>query len=150
MFPIGHSGHPSLTLEPSVDLSSLLIQAVAGAVGGNLGGLLNKAKSLGPMVNTILGLIGGVGGGQLLSGTFTNVLGNATAGTATASGIVGILLPLIAGMLKKKPTAACGGRDQRVGAGGVSAGGPLSFPPPHPAHARIRRHRPTSRRSARR
>ena len=49
------------------------------SVGGNLGGLLNKAKSLGPMLNTILGLIGGVGGGQLLGGTFTNVLGNATA-----------------------------------------------------------------------
>ena len=89
-----------------MDLTSLLIQAVAGAVGGNIGGLLNKAKSLGPVINTVLGLIGGIGGGQLLGGTFANVLGNPTAGSATASGIVGILLPLIAGMLKKSPNPA--------------------------------------------
>src|SRR6476620_6229566 len=106
MFSIGHPGRPSLKLEPTVDVTSLLIQAVAGAVGGNIGGLLNKAKSLGPMLNTILGLIGGVGGGQLLGGTFTNVLGNATAGSASASGIVGLQLPLIGGMLKKNHTTA--------------------------------------------
>ena len=32
----------------------------------------------------------------------TGMLGNATAGNATASGLVGLLLPLIIGMLKKK------------------------------------------------
>ena len=89
-----------------MDLTSLLIQAVAGAVGGNLGGLLNKAKSLGPVINTVLGLIGGIGGGQLLGGTFANVLGSPTAGSATAAGIVGLLLPIIGGMLKKSPNPA--------------------------------------------
>jgi hypothetical protein len=63
---------------------------------------VNKSKSLGPMLNTILGAIGGLGGGQLLGGTLAGVLGNATAGTATASGLVGLILPLVAGMLKPK------------------------------------------------
>lgn len=86
-----------------MDFTSLIVQAVSGAVGGNLGGLLNKAKSLGPLLNTILGAVGGVGGGQVLGGSLTDLLGgNAMAGNATASALVGLLLPLIAGFLKKK------------------------------------------------
>lgn len=85
-----------------MDLSTILIQVISGAVGGNLAGFLNKAKSLGPLLNTILGAVGGVGGGQLLGGQLTDLLGNATAGTATASGLVGLVLPLVAGLLKKK------------------------------------------------
>lgn len=88
--------------EHILDLTTLLVQVVSGAVGGNLGGLLNKAKSLGPLLNTILGAVGGVGGGQALGGPLTDLLGNATAGNAGASAIVGLLLPLIGGMLKKK------------------------------------------------
>lgn len=85
-----------------MDLTSLLIQAVSGAVGGNLGGLVNKAKSLGPLLNTILGAVGGVGGGQVLGGPLTDILGNATAGNATASLVVGLILPLLGGFLKNK------------------------------------------------
>ena len=86
-----------------MDVTSLLVQLISGAVGGNVGGLLNKAKSMGPMLNTVLGAVGGIGGGQLLGASVTNMLGNATAGNAVASGVVGLLLPLIGGMLKKKP-----------------------------------------------
>ncbi len=81
-----------------MDLTSLLLQLVSGAVGGNVAGVANKAKSLGPLINTILGALGGLGGGQL-AGAATN------GGTATevgASAVVGALLPLIVGMLKKK------------------------------------------------
>lgn len=86
-----------------MDLTNLLIQAVAGAAGGNIGGLINKAKSLGPMLNTVLGALGGLGGGQLLGGSLTDLLGgNAMVGNAGASGLVGLLLPLIVGFLKKK------------------------------------------------
>lgn len=85
-----------------MDLTTLLIQAISGAVGGNVGGWLNKAKSLGPLVNTILGAVGGVGGGQLLGGTLTRLLGNGTAGNVTASTLIGLLLPLLGGLLKKK------------------------------------------------
>jgi glycerol uptake facilitator-like aquaporin len=37
-----------------MDIMTLLIQLVSGALGGNVGGLLNKARSLGPMLNTVL------------------------------------------------------------------------------------------------
>lgn len=85
-----------------MDLTNLLVQLISGAVGGNVGGALNKAKNMGPMMNTILGAIGGVGGGQLLGATASDMLGNAMAGNITASAVVGLLLPLLGGMLKKK------------------------------------------------
>ncbi len=81
-----------------MDLTSLLIQLVAGAAGGNVAGALNKAKSLGPLLNTILGAIGGVGGGQVA----TQTLGGGTGETVALSAVVGALLPLIAGFLKKR------------------------------------------------
>ncbi len=56
------------------------------------------AKTLGPLLNTILGALGGLGGGQLAGGT----IGGGTATEAGASAIVGALVPLIVGMLKKK------------------------------------------------
>jgi hypothetical protein len=43
-----------------------------------------------------------LGGGQLLGGTLGNVFGNAQAGNVGSSALVGLLLPLIAGFLKKK------------------------------------------------
>jgi uncharacterized membrane protein YeaQ/YmgE (transglycosylase-associated protein family) len=43
-----------------------LLPLISGAVGGNIGGALIQDQSLGPIANTILGLIGGVGGSQLL------------------------------------------------------------------------------------
>jgi hypothetical protein len=85
-----------------MDLTGLLVQAVSGAVGGNVSGAVNKPGSLGPLVNTVLGAIGGIGGGQVLGGSLANVLGNATAGNISASAIVGLLLPLLVGLFKKK------------------------------------------------
>ena len=81
-----------------MDLTSVLLQLIAGAVGGNVAGLANKAKSLGPLINTILGALGGVGGGQLA----TNALGGGTGTEVGLSAVVGALLPLIVGMVKKK------------------------------------------------
>lgn len=81
-----------------MDMTTLLLQCLAGAAGGNIAGVLNKAKNLGPLINTILGVVGGVGGGQLLSG----MTGGSMAGTVGVSAVVGALLPLIAGMLKKQ------------------------------------------------
>ena len=71
---------------------------LAGAAGGNIAGVLNKAKNLGPLINTVLGVVGGVGGGQLLGG----MTGGSTAGTVGVSAVVGALLPLVAGLLKKQ------------------------------------------------
>ena len=85
-----------------MDVTTLLIELVSGAVGGNVAGLLNKAKSLGPLLNTVLGAIGGVGAGQLVAPHLGGAL-SGTAGNAVISAVVGLLLPLIGGMLKKKP-----------------------------------------------
>lgn len=85
-----------------MDVVSLLIQLLSGAAGGNIAGVINKARSLGPTLNTVLGALGGVAGGQALGASFTGVLGNATAGNVTASALVGLLLPLVGGLLKKK------------------------------------------------
>jgi hypothetical protein len=103
----GHSHPPELLRsfqeETTVDLTTILIQVISGAVGGNVGGMLNKAKSLGPLLNTVLGAVGGVGGGQLLGSVLTGLLGgNATAGNVSASALVGLLLPLLGSLLKKK------------------------------------------------
>lgn len=85
-----------------MDITTLLIQLVSGAVGGNIGGLLNKAKSLGPLLNTVLGAVGGIGGGQLLGSQVTDLLGNATMANVGSSAVVGLILPLVGGLLKKK------------------------------------------------
>ena len=45
---------------------NLIIQLIAGVVGGNAAGAALKDYNLGNLGNTIAGAIGGVGGGQLL------------------------------------------------------------------------------------
>ena len=47
------------------NLLPLILQLVGGAAGGNLIAKLLKNLDLGPIGNTIIGLIGGFGGGQL-------------------------------------------------------------------------------------
>jgi uncharacterized membrane protein YeaQ/YmgE (transglycosylase-associated protein family) len=46
---------------------ALIIQIISGAVGGNIAGVILKNFSLGPIGNSIAGLVGGGIGGQLLS-----------------------------------------------------------------------------------
>lgn len=64
-----------------MDISSLLIQLVSGAIGGNAAGAYNKDTGLSPLGNTIAGALGGGVGGQIL----TSLLG--LGGTAAASGL---------------------------------------------------------------
>lgn len=47
-------------------LLNLVIQLVAGAVGGNAAGAMLKQFNLGPVGNSIAGIIGGGLGGQIL------------------------------------------------------------------------------------
>ncbi len=71
-----------------------LLTLISGADGGNIGGALIKDPTLGPAVNTILGLVGGVGGSQLLGGLGgLQCLGQID--NIGASGVVGALLPII-------------------------------------------------------
>ena len=58
------------------NLLPLILQLVGGAAGGNLIAKLLKNLDLGPLGNTIIGLIGGFGGGQL-----AGLLGASTGGT---------------------------------------------------------------------
>jgi len=71
-----------------------LLTLISGAVGGNIGGALIKDQSLGPVMNTILGLIGGVGGSQLLA-ALGGLQSLGQIGDIGASGFVGALLPII-------------------------------------------------------
>jgi len=64
-----------------MDISSLLIQLVSGALGGNAAGSYAKDTGLGTLGNTIAGALGGGVGGQVLNA----LLG--LGGTAAASGL---------------------------------------------------------------
>lgn len=84
-----------------------IIQAAAGAIGGNIAGALRGSSSLGPLTNTVLGALGGIGAayGADAAGVgaqLTALVGNnqniADAATATAGGL---LLPLIASFFKR-------------------------------------------------
>ena len=64
-----------------MDLTALIIQLIAGALGGNAAGAVSKDLSLGPLGNSIAGALGGGVGGQILNA----VLG--IGGTTAASGL---------------------------------------------------------------
>jgi len=49
----------------SATIINLIIQLIAGAIGGNAVGAASKDVNLGTLGNTIAGAVGGVGGGQL-------------------------------------------------------------------------------------
>lgn len=84
-----------------MDLTAIIIQLVSGAAGGNAAGFLVKARSLGPVVNTVLGALGGVGGGQWIADS----VGAGMAGDIGTSALIGALLPLaVTFFVKKKET----------------------------------------------
>lgn len=86
---------------------ALIIQLVSGAVGGNVAGGLLKDVSLGTLGNSLVGILGGGLGGQLLS--MLGVGGAETAGSVDIASIVsqvagggvggGVLL-VIVGLIK--------------------------------------------------
>lgn len=60
----------------------IIIQLIAGAAGGNIVGSLAKQLDMGPIWNSVAGIVGGGIGGQ--------ILGAVLGGDATASGGVDI------------------------------------------------------------
>jgi uncharacterized membrane protein YeaQ/YmgE (transglycosylase-associated protein family) len=50
-----------------MDITSLIIQAVGGAIGGTAGGKLISGGDMGQVGNLIAGAVGGIGGGTLLA-----------------------------------------------------------------------------------
>ena len=87
-------------------LIPLLVQLVSGAVGGNIAGALLKNLSLGTAGNSIVGILGGGIGGQILSalgvsaaaegGGLGNILGDIGSG-----GVGGAVLLAVVGLVKK-------------------------------------------------
>ena len=56
-----------------MDIITLVIQLIAGALGGNIVGQFAKNLSLGFVGNTLAGLVGGGAGGYLLQALGVNV-----------------------------------------------------------------------------
>ena len=92
-----------------MDVGTLVIQVISGAVGGNAAGAVLKKFSLGTLGNSIVGVLGGALGGQLLhalgvggSAATSNNLDLASILTSIASGGVGggVLLTLV-GLVKQ-------------------------------------------------
>lgn len=82
-----------------MDMTQLLIQLAAGAVGGNIGGAVLKNYSLGTVGNSIAGIVGGGLGGMVLnalgSGGLDSVIGQIAGG-----GIGGTILMVVVGLAK--------------------------------------------------
>ncbi|MGQ0720761.1 MAG: hypothetical protein ACT4PE_04200 [Candidatus Eiseniibacteriota bacterium] len=64
-----------------MDTTGLIVQLISGAAGGNVAGALLKKSSLGPIGNSIVGILGGGLGGQILG-----MLGAGGAGAGAAAG----------------------------------------------------------------
>ena len=92
-------------------ITDLLIQAAAGALGGNAAGKVSKDFNLGPLGNTIAGALGGGIGGNLL-GALIPALANAATtggfdiatvlGQAAGGGVTGAIVTIGVGLIKKK------------------------------------------------
>ena len=89
---------------------SWIVSLIAGSAGGNIAGALLKERNLGPMLNTVLGLVGGGLGGKVLPMLVPAVAqfvggADSTFGTGALSAIVGALLPLVVSFLRKPAQA---------------------------------------------
>ena len=88
-------------------LINLIIQKIAGVVGGHAAGAALKNYTLGAIGNTIAGAIGGAVGGQLLQGSVpalasaaSNVDIGALVGQVISGGVGGAILAVLAGVTK--------------------------------------------------
>jgi hypothetical protein len=87
-----------------MDITSLIVEAVSGAVGGNVAGAAMKEKSLGSVGNSIAGIGGTIlqmvmgsaatgGGGMDLQSILANVGGG---------GVGGAILMIVVGIIKNQ------------------------------------------------
>jgi hypothetical protein len=90
----------------------LIIQLIAGGVGGNIAGSALKQYDLGAVGNTIAGVIGGGVGAQIIGALVGGGAGAATAGTGgldigsiigqiASGGVGGGILMVIVGLIKQ-------------------------------------------------
>ncbi len=96
-----------------MDMTSLLISLVSGAVGGNAAGKVLKNFDMGTLWNSVAGIVGGGLGGQIM-GQLGIDPGSATGGGDLASivsqiaggGAGGAVLLVVAGYLKRMMSKA--------------------------------------------
>ena len=92
-----------------MDITSLIVEAVSGAVGGNVAGAAMKDKSLGAVGNSLAGIVGGGLGGTILQA----VMCSAAAGgggmdmqsilaNVGGGGVGGALLMFVIGIIKSQ------------------------------------------------
>jgi hypothetical protein len=90
----------------SETLINLIIQLVAGLIGGNAAGAALKDYDLGKLGNTIAGAIGGVGGGQILQAIIPALAATgggdvgALLGQAVGGGVAGAIVTFLVGVVK--------------------------------------------------
>jgi hypothetical protein len=105
-------------MERFMNITALIIQLVSGAIGGNVAGGALKNLSLGPIWNSILGIIGGGVGGQIVGamlggGGMPDAAAAAAGGglnlesiigSIAGGGVGGGILMLIVGAIRKAMT----------------------------------------------
>ncbi len=84
-----------------------IIQLIAGAIGGNAAGMVLKNYSLGTLWNSVVGIVGGGLGGQVL-GMFGLTMGGGggldigtIVGQILSGGVGGGILLVVVGVVKK-------------------------------------------------
>ena len=95
-------------------LMPIIINLISGAAGGNLAGYLMKNISLGTLWNTVVGVIGGGAGGQLLAmlGLFAGADGGmgeligGIAGSAVGGGGLMAIVAAVKQMMSKEKQPA--------------------------------------------
>jgi uncharacterized membrane protein YeaQ/YmgE (transglycosylase-associated protein family) len=86
-------------------MEALITQLIGGALGGNAAGAILKKLSLGPLGNSIVGILGGGLGGQLLNNMGVLTGGGSLdigsiVGNLLSSGVGGGVLMAIIGLIK--------------------------------------------------
>jgi uncharacterized membrane protein YeaQ/YmgE (transglycosylase-associated protein family) len=96
----------------AMDMTSLLISLVSGAVGGNAAGKVLKNFDMGTLWNSVAGIVGGGLGGQIMAQLGIDPAAATAAASASGDlgsivsqigggGIGGAVLLVVAGYLKK-------------------------------------------------
>ncbi|TVZ56450.1 hypothetical protein OD91_1735 [Lutibacter sp. Hel_I_33_5] len=84
-------------------MTELIISLLTGAVGGNLAGALLKKFSMGTLWNSVVGILGGGLGAQLLSTLGLDLSGiiGSIAGGGVGGGALMAIIGVIKGMMNK-------------------------------------------------
>jgi hypothetical protein len=90
----------------AMDIATILTSLISGGVGGNIAGSLLKKLNLGPLGNTIAGVIGGGVGGMAMN----NMMGatdmtSGVLGNIAGSGIGGAVVMIVIGLIKNAMNA---------------------------------------------